>query len=96
MQFSQIVLFVFRWMDKLGLAARMGINVVMRQTLYGYYYCLLDINMDPNPVSWASVTMYHNTFSFLSTSCFVIISMKNAHHGFDFLLLVILASEVSF
>jgi len=39
-----------RWLDKLGLSAQKDIGVVMRQTLYGYNYALLDIDMNPNPV----------------------------------------------
>jgi len=39
-----------RWLEKLGLSAQRGIGVVMRQTLYGYNYALLDIDMNPNPV----------------------------------------------
>jgi len=45
-----------RWLDKLGLSAQRGIGVVMRQTLYGYNYALLDIDMNPNPVG--SCTLY--------------------------------------
>jgi heparanase len=44
----------FLWLDKLGLSAQLGVNVVMRQTLYAYFYSLLDINMDPNPDFWLS------------------------------------------
>ena len=40
-----------RWLEKLGLSAQRGIGVVMRQTLYGYNYALLDIDMNPNPVN---------------------------------------------
>jgi len=40
-----------RWLDKLGLSAQRGIGVVMRQTLYGYNYALLDVDMNPNPVT---------------------------------------------
>lgn len=44
----------FLWMDKLGLSAKMGVKVVVRQTLYGHYYSLLDVNMDPTPDFWLS------------------------------------------
>ena len=43
--------FVFsRWLDKLGLAARLKHEVVVRQTFFGGNYALLDKNLDPNPV----------------------------------------------
>lgn len=42
----------FRWLDKLGLSARMGIEVVMRQVLFGAgNYHLVDENFEPLPVS---------------------------------------------
>jgi hypothetical protein len=37
-------------MDKLGLAAQNGIGVVIRQTLFGGFYSLLDVDLNPNPV----------------------------------------------
>ena len=41
-----------RWLDKLGLSARMGIEVVMRQVLFGAgNYHLVDGNFEPLPVS---------------------------------------------
>ena len=46
------LVFNFSWMDKLGVSAAMDVKVVMRQTLYGGNYALLDANMDPNPVKY--------------------------------------------
>jgi hypothetical protein len=40
-----------RWLDKLGVSAERGIGVVMRQTLIGGNYALLDGHLNPNPVS---------------------------------------------
>lgn len=41
-----------RWLDKLGIAARDGIDVLIRQSFYGGHYSLLDRDtLDPNPVS---------------------------------------------
>jgi len=40
-----------RWLDKLGVSAQRGVGVVTRQTFYGYYYSLIDVDMNPNPVS---------------------------------------------
>lgn len=40
-----------RWLDKLGLAAKLGVDVVMRQVLMGAgSYHLVDDNLDPLPV----------------------------------------------
>ena len=40
-----------RWLDKLGLSARLNEDIVIRQTLFGGRYALLDSDMNPNPVS---------------------------------------------
>ncbi len=41
-----------RWLDKLGLAAKLGLDVVIRQVLIGSgTYHLVDDNLDPLPVS---------------------------------------------
>ena len=39
-----------RWLDKLGVAAKMGINVVARQSFFHGHYALLDDYMYPRPV----------------------------------------------
>lgn len=42
---------VYRWLDKLGLAARLGLDVVMRQVFIGSgSYHLVDDDLDPLPV----------------------------------------------
>ncbi|XP_047424991.1 heparanase isoform X4 [Mugil cephalus] len=46
----------FMWLDKLGLAARLGLDVVMRQVFIGSgSYHLVDNNLDPLPDYWLSV-----------------------------------------
>ncbi|KAG7499277.1 heparanase [Solea senegalensis] len=46
----------FMWLDKLGLGARLGVDVVMRQVLVGSgSYHLVDENLDPLPDYWLSV-----------------------------------------
>ncbi|XP_066974374.1 heparanase-like isoform X2 [Macrobrachium rosenbergii] len=44
----------FLWMDKLGTAARMGISVVARQTLYSGNYAIIDDYVTPEPSYWLS------------------------------------------
>ncbi|KAM5282774.1 heparanase isoform 1-T1 [Hipposideros larvatus] len=46
----------FMWLDKLGLSARMGIEVVMRQVFFGAGdYHLVDENFEPLPDYWLSL-----------------------------------------
>ncbi|XP_078127872.1 heparanase isoform X2 [Sander vitreus] len=46
----------FMWLDKLGLAATLGLDVVMRQVFIGSgSYHLVDDNLDPLPDYWLSV-----------------------------------------
>lgn len=46
----------FMWLDKLGLGAKLGLDVVMRQVFLGSgSYHLIDDNMDPLPDYWLSV-----------------------------------------
>lgn len=42
----------FIWIDKLGLGAQLGLDVIVRQTLCGGSYALVDCKtFQPNPVS---------------------------------------------
>jgi len=46
----------FLWVDKLGLMAAKGVDVVVRQTLYNGYYSLTDkYTEEPNPDFWISI-----------------------------------------
>ncbi|KAM6984590.1 heparanase [Aplochiton taeniatus] len=46
----------FMWLDKLGLGAKLGLDVVVRQVLIGSgTYHLVDDNLDPLPDYWLSV-----------------------------------------
>lgn len=44
------VLICHRWLDKLGMAAQNGVELVVRQTFYSSNYALVDYDMTPNPV----------------------------------------------
>uniref|UniRef100_A0A3Q2T0U0 Heparanase n=1 Tax=Fundulus heteroclitus TaxID=8078 RepID=A0A3Q2T0U0_FUNHE len=46
----------FMWLDKLGLGAKLGLDVVMRQELFGSgHYQLIDDDLDPLPDYWLSL-----------------------------------------
>ncbi|XP_017762991.1 PREDICTED: heparanase-like [Eufriesea mexicana] len=45
----------FLWLDKLGYAASVGLNVVSRQTLFGGNYAMIGDDLMPNPDWWVSV-----------------------------------------
>ncbi|ENN70553.1 heparanase [Dendroctonus ponderosae] len=51
---SDRVLASFLWLDKLGLGAQLGLDVIVRQTIWGYNYPLLDSDYNPNPDWWIS------------------------------------------
>lgn len=42
----------FNWLDKLGLSAKLGVDVVVRQSIVGGDYALLDERYEPNPVTF--------------------------------------------
>ncbi|XP_033625387.1 heparanase-like [Asterias rubens] len=45
----------FMLLDKLGMSAKMGLDVVMRAALYGSDYTMLDLdNLDPKPTYWSA------------------------------------------
>ena len=48
--FDSHVFFFLRWLDKLGLAARLYHSVIVRQTFVRGDYSLLDKDLNPNPV----------------------------------------------
>lgn len=46
----------YRWLDKLGISASLGIDTVVRQDFYGGNYGLIDTKtLDPNPVSMLNI-----------------------------------------
>ncbi|XP_011298477.1 heparanase [Fopius arisanus] len=45
----------FLWLDKLGYSASAGVNVVIRQTLFGGNYAMVGKDLVPNPDWWVSV-----------------------------------------
>lgn len=49
--FTDRFIATFLWLDKLGLGAKLGLDVIVRQTIWGYNYPLLSESYLPNPVS---------------------------------------------
>lgn len=45
----------FLWLDKLGYSAKTGVNVVIRQSLFGGDYAMIGSDLSPNPDWWISV-----------------------------------------
>ena len=45
----------FMLIDKLGLSARVGLSLVVRQTFYGFWFALVDQKLDPRPNYWLSL-----------------------------------------
>ncbi|KAI4503009.1 hypothetical protein M0802_002053 [Mischocyttarus mexicanus] len=45
----------FLWLDKLGYSAKTGVNVVIRQSLFGGNYAMIGPDLLPNPDWWISV-----------------------------------------
>ncbi|XP_076240617.1 heparanase [Calliopsis andreniformis] len=45
----------FLWLDKLGYSASKGVNVVIRQSLFGGNYSMIGPDLMPNPDWWVSI-----------------------------------------
>ncbi|XP_014216649.1 heparanase-like [Copidosoma floridanum] len=45
----------FLWLDKLGVSAKAGINVVVRQSFFGGHYAMVGPDLSPNPDWWIAV-----------------------------------------
>ncbi|XP_014237707.1 heparanase-like [Trichogramma pretiosum] len=45
----------FLWLDKLGISARNGINVVIRQSVFGGDYAMIESDLTQNPDWWLAV-----------------------------------------
>lgn len=45
----------FMWLDKLGVCASRGIELVFRQTLLGGNYAMIDNNFNPDPDYWLTL-----------------------------------------
>ncbi|KAK6965495.1 heparanase [Biomphalaria glabrata] len=48
-------MFVFRWLDKLGLSAQYGLARVFRQTFFAANYALISSTIEPNPDFYLTV-----------------------------------------
>lgn len=60
-----------RWLDKLGLGAALGLDIVMRQVLIGSgSYHLVDDNLDPLPVRQSQVdSLKYSSYAFMFFTC---------------------------
>lgn len=45
----------FLWLDKLGYSAKAGVQVVIRQSLFGGNYAMVGHDLKPNPDWWVAV-----------------------------------------
>ena len=41
---------MFRWLDKLGITSKLGVDLVFRQGFFEHAYGLVDGNFSPRPV----------------------------------------------
>lgn len=54
-KYSDKFIACFIWLDKLGTAAKNGIDVVVRQSIFNGYYALISDTYEPNPDYWISI-----------------------------------------
>ena len=55
---TNYVIQCFRWLDKLGVAAANGVDLVFRQSFYGGKYGLVDRELNPTPVSYVEFNVF--------------------------------------
>ncbi|KAJ8940372.1 hypothetical protein NQ318_015765 [Aromia moschata] len=55
---SDIFIASFLWVDKLGVSAKMGLELVARQSIVDYNYALLDKSYNPNPIKQPQIIFY--------------------------------------
>lgn len=54
----------FSWMDKLGQSALLGLNSVLRQSLFNANYALINELTEPNPVACFVLILIFGIFIF--------------------------------
>ncbi|XP_044749327.1 heparanase-like isoform X2 [Coccinella septempunctata] len=73
--FSDKFIASFIWLDKLGVAAKKGLDAVVRQSVFHGNYALISDNLQPNPDYWISV-LYKNLVGAQVINCFNATSSK--------------------
>lgn len=78
----------YRWLDKLGLGARKGLDIVMRQVLVGSgSYHMIDNNLDPLPVwppKWTESVLVYKRIILFFMICVINWGKLWLHHATPF------------
>ena len=74
--YSLNVHYFFRWIDKLGTTARLGVDLVIRQSIFAQGYSLIDKNFDPLPVSAVANTTFDSLITLRILKCLFIHNLK--------------------